>query len=486
MPLHTYLVLQFPKILVAKMKYPLIMFLGFLHLTVSLLAQSAQDSVIVMAKKWSRDKNRNIVYSDWTAFKAMTVGRIGVDLPKPSAVSRYGGNLSAQFNATGFFRIEKNNGKHWMVDPEGNAFIGISLNSVRKGSSPQHERVFAEKYGTDAKWMTGVKQDMKTAGFNMLGSWSDTAAIRAFNRLNPGHGIVYTTQLSLLSGFVQQQKKNDPSKKEWPILAFLFDPGFENYCRVRCEANKNTAADPWLAGHFSDNELPFQNNLIKEFISLNDPVSAAYHLATNWVQTKSLDTAILAKDQQENFSGYVASVYYRIVSAAIKKSDPNHLYLGSRLHSSAKYNPYLLKACEQYCDIISINYYGNWTPKSAEFNAWNSLNKPFMITEFYTKAEDSGLPNITGAGWLVKTQQERGIFYQNFCLSLLASPNCVGWHWFRYQDNDPTDPKADPSNNDSNKGLVNNRYEVYLPLAEKMLELNQYAHALRKRTLGKQ
>ena len=107
-----------------------------------------------------------------------------------------------------------------------------------------------------------------------------------------------------------------------------------------------------------------------------------------------------------------------------------------------------------------------------------------MITEFYTKAEDSGLPNITGAGWLVKTQHERGIFYQNFCLSLLSAPNCVGWHWFRYQDNDPTDPKADPSNNDSNKGLVNNRYEVYLPLAEKMIELNRNAHGLRNLSQG--
>lgn len=53
----------------------------------------------------------------------------------------------------------------------------------------------------------GVKQDMKTAGFNMLGSWSDTAAIKRYNQSNAKDGIVYTTQLSLLAGFVQQQKK---------------------------------------------------------------------------------------------------------------------------------------------------------------------------------------------------------------------------------------------------------------------------------------
>lgn len=461
------------------MKYRLTFLLGFLHLTVVLVAQSGQDSLIVMAKKWSRDKNRNIVYSDWTAFKAMTVERMGIPMGSPPKLSRYGGDASTAFNATGFFRIENVNEKKWIIDPEGNAFIGMALNSVRKGTSPQHGKAFDEKYGTDAAWIAGVKGDMKKAGFNMIGSWSDTAAIRAFNRLNPRQGIVYTTQLSLLAGFVQQEKKRDPLKKEWPTFAFLFDPGFKAYCIEKCALQSSSSTDPWLAGHFSDNELPFQNNLIKEFLALNNPANAAYLLASNWVKSSSIDTSSITKDQQERFSGYVADVYYRTVAAVLKQADPYHLYLGSRLHSSAKNNPYLLKACEQYLDVISINYYGNWTPTVNEFNAWNTLKKPFMITEFYTKAEDSGLPNISGAGWLVKTQKERGIFYQNFCLSLLTSPNCVGWHWFRYQDNDPADPKADPSNNDSNKGLVNNRYEVYLPLAEKMLELNQLTYALR-------
>ena len=86
------------------------------------------------------------------------------------------------------------------------------------------------------------------------------------------------------------------------------------------------------------------------------------------------------------------------------------------------------------------------------------------------------MENKTGAGWLVKTQNDRGIHYQNFCMELLKAPNCVGWHWFRYQDNDPTDLSADESNRDSNKGLVSYQYKPYLPLLEKMkvLNLNKY------------
>ena len=88
--------------------------------------------------------------------------------------------------------------------------------------------------------------------------------------------------------------------------------------------------------------------------------------------------------------------------------------------------------------------------------------------------------NVTGAGWLVKTQEDRGLHYQNFCLTLLQSKNCVGWHWFRYQDNAPDDAAADFSNKDSNKGLVNTNYETYPALAEKMTQLNKQVYELIK------
>ena len=91
---------------------------------------------------------------------------------------------------------------------------------------------------------------------------------------------------------------------------------------------------------------------------------------------------------------------------------------------------------------------------------------------------DSGMGNTGGAGWLVKTQRERGEFYENFTLGLLASKACVGWHWFKYIDNDPKEKKSDPSNRDSNKGMLNNRYEPYTPLLDSMKRINQRAYRL--------
>jgi hypothetical protein len=106
----------------------------------------------------------------------------------------------------------------------------------------------------------------------------------------------------------------------------------------------------------------------------------------------------------------------------------------------------------------------------ANWTKWSG--RPFIITEYYTKGEDSGMPNQSGAGWIVKTQKDRGLFYQNYNLALLESKNCVGWHYFKYQDNDPTETGADPSNTDSNKGIVNNIYELWTPMMELMKELN--------------
>jgi hypothetical protein len=60
----------------------------------------------------------------------------------------------------------------------------------------------------------------------------------------------------------------------------------------------------------------------------------------------------------------------------------------------------------------------------------------------------------------------------------LKAKNCVGWHWFRYQDNDPNDTKADDSNKDSNKGIYSINYQPYKMLADKMQQLNENVYGL--------
>ena len=106
---------------------------------------------------------------------------------------------------------------------------------------------------------------------------------------------------------------------------------------------------------------------------------------------------------------------------------------------------------------------------------WNSY-KAYTVDRIpgFTPSPDPALD----AGWLVHTQDERGIFYQNFVNELIKGGACVGWHWFKYGDNDPTDPLNDPSNRDSNKGLVTWDYRHYEPLAGRMREINNCTYNL--------
>ena len=100
-----------------------------------------------------------------------------------------------------------------------------------------------------------------------------------------------------------------------------------------------------------------------------------------------------------------------------------------------------------------------------------------LISEFYTKGEGTGLVNQNGAGWIVKTQQDRGSFYQNFALALLQSKVCIGWHWFKYMDEDP-DSTGDPSISSANKGTVDFNFNPYVPLLTSMHDLNQHVYGL--------
>lgn len=48
----------------------------------------------------------------------------------------------------------------------------------------------------------------------------------------------------------------------------------------------------------------------------------------------------------------------------------------------------------------------------------------------------------------------------------------MGRHWFSYQDNDPKNLKVDPSNRDSNKGIVDSDLNHYEPLLNQMKMMN--------------
>ena len=446
------------------------------------LISKAQNKhlINVETKEWYRDSAREIHYKEWKAYSSLVVDSINKYVPVlQEKQDKYGGVIGAARKATGYFRTEKINNRWWIIDPVGNKFINVAMNAVRTGKSPNNQAAFDKKYGTIEKWIGDTKFLFDSLGVNVAGSWSDVKTITAYNK-TAERPLVYTTQLSILANYRRHAIKENPERKKESEMSFVFDSSFKTYSAEEIKKLDGCQNDPNLLGHFSDNEIPFTDNEVGHLLEVPN-TSESYSIVQKWLTDKGYDSNNLTKEQKKELIGFVTQKYFETVYTVVKHFDPNHLYIGSRLHAGAKNNEYIFKAAEPFIDIVSINYYGYWEPTDKQLKDWSLWStKPFFITEFYTKAEESGMANVTGAGWLVRTHNERGIHYQNFCLKLLKDKNCVGWHWFKYQDNDPNDPNADPSNKDSNKGLINNEYQTCLPLAAKMKQLNDNKYNLVK------
>jgi len=232
-------------------------------------------------------------------------------------------------------------------------------------------------------------------------------------------------------------------------------------------------------GYMSDNELGFYHAELKAYLVL-DPGNPNYQGAWSWLRKRKGDEVSVDdvnSQDEEAFMGYVAGLYFQMTVEIIKKIDPNHLVMGSRLHGAGKRLEPIIRAAGKHLDVVTINYYNSWGPDlTSNWEKW--MDKPFLITEWYVKGQDVAdtdpkFTNYGGAGWIVPTQQDRAYFYEHFTLALLESPLCGGWDWYRYID------QVDQVDGDSvNKGMLTNSYENYQPLMDSMKRINTRVYDL--------
>ena len=416
--------------------------------------------------------------TEWKNFPTRTLADLPA-IPADIGLDKFGGLLALKEKATGFFHTAKMDGRWWLVDPEGGLFINAGIASVKTIPTSGAMSALVKKYADKLGWADGTATLLHENGFNGTGGWTEDEFFSTVKR-----PLVSTRLLGFMAGFgkIHGGTHMQPGHVGYPSdCIFVFDPQFEKFCDDYARQVVTNKNDPWLLGYFSDNEMPFPKHALTNYLAL--PGSDSGHIAAlEFLRSRhgaKATAADLTEKDNQDFLGVVAGKYFETVSRAIKKYDPNHLYLGSRFYAVDIAKPELFKACGPFVDVVSLNYYRAWTPDVATMQMWSrESGRPVLITEWYAKGEDSGMANTGGAGWLVKTQRERGLFYQNFTLGLLESKVCVGWHWFRYSDNDPEDTSVDPSNHDSNKGIVNSRYEPYAPLLAAMKPLNERIYAL--------
>lgn len=436
-------------------------------------------SLSVTATRLQHGKDKEATWKPMEAYPTRVMEQLAKFSAKPVATDKWGCRMDRAGAATGFFYTKKIGDRWWAIDPEGRACFHQAVVAVAPGSSARAVKARERMFGNKAAWMAKTHALLLENGFHGTGGWSDADQIRR-SPLEAAHPLAYTVSMNVMSSYgkVRGGLRTVPGHAGYPNdVIFVFDPGFERFADGYVKKSVAAyASDPALFGYFSDNEMPLDRNNLDRYLELphDDP---GYRAAKEWMDKHQASQP--SNELREQFLGYEVDRYASIVKAALHKYDPNHMYLGCRFVTRTQREPAAFAALGKYADAISVNYYGTWTPDLAQMKEWEqAAGKPILITEFYVKGMDSGLPNTTGAGWTVATQADRGAFYQNYVLALIESKVVVGWHWFKYQDNDPDDPNAELSNRDANKGIVNIDYRPYAPLLERMRQLNLNSYAL--------
>lgn len=314
----------------------------------------------------------------------------------PEGLDQYGGWAAGPLlRATGRFRVEKFQGKWWLVDPEGRLFwsngidcVGFNQSFTRiEGRERFYEdpapmgdflgRILRTKYGADWREAAGdrVFTRLRSWGINTLGSWSDPAIIRKAR-------APYT--LFVPSG--ERHAPIDPDSAAWA-------EGMRSRLAAAAAAAKD---DPWCIGYFVDNEIH-----------------------------TSLDPGWFER-------------YYSQVSAAGRAVMPGTLYLGSRLDyhdwpDVPESRREIVRIAAKYCDIVSFNFY-KFTLDDVALP--EGIDRPAIVGEFHMGALDRGKFH-TGLR-SVANQDQRAEAYRYYVRSALRNPAIVGAHWFQFYDESTT------------------------------------------------
>ena len=423
--------------------------------------------------------------------------------PGPSGWDKYGGWADGpKQRATGQFRVEKVEGKWWMIDPEGCLYWSHGPVRVTSSSAvtpldgrefyftdlPKEDSPFAlfytthdallwpyyeargiqrtydfssanacRKYGADwvAQYADMAHKRLRSWGMNTLANSSDV-------RICKMGRTPYTDRFELKSPDIEG------SHLGWWKFRDPFHPGFRANFHKQLLARKEELDDPWCFGFFVDNEISWGGpTALAEWTLLSPATQPAkvemvrrlqekYGLISKlnavW-KTDCSDWDALLKAQEKPAAGAkedclaftvaVTEEYFKRIREEFKSVAPNKLYLGCRFAGSTDA---AVRIAAKYCDVISYNLYRHTLD---DFKLPDGVDKPVMIGEFHFGALDRGLfhPSLIQ----VADQAARGKAYATYIASALRHPNIIGAHWHQYSE-EPTAGRFDGE--DFQNGLV--------------------------------
>lgn len=343
-----------------------------------------------------------------------------------NSMDTYGGYTGKTFNATGFFRIEKDDDRWWLVDPEGHPFFIIGIAHVDDATMKYDHNIsiYKERYGSRKKWISDcVVKSLKEWGFNTI-AWTKewvTPGLRHSPEWTPeeyrNSGLAYIPHIDFLS--IERWNRQS-------VYVDVFGKEFEEWCdyqaRYWCVS---LADDPKLIGY-------------------------AYTARPCWVFAEFCENSWFEGIDPRTKAGRdqlakVIRQYYKTTHDAIRRYDKNHLILGDLIEGNDnlpqdEFNP-PIEAFSQMCDfvdVMSINWYQRFDVMKESVEAWQEIcKKPIFFSDSGFVAPTDILPEnqILWEGARVRTQKDRGTSYAEFVKKAAASKSVIGWGWCSFMEN---------------------------------------------------
>ena len=394
--------------------------------------------------------------------------------PGPEGWNKYGGWADGpRYEATGHFRVQKIDGKWWMIDPEGCLFWSHGMIRVNASSAvtPLHGKNLASrdymfeylpaseedslwrfrftndqllipyyerwqedstfdfssaniyrKYGADYKniWADLAHRRLRSWGLNTIANSSDIDICRM-------ERTPYIDRFDIRSAPIEG------ADGPWFPIMDPFDPSFKAAIEKELRDHKKDIDSPWLLGYFVDNEIAWGNATHAAKCVANAPETQAAKKAMRaFLRSKygrRVEPSDASAEDLKEFNERIIEEYYRVIRDCFDRLAPGVLYMGCRFAGFECSNPDVVRIGAKYCDVISHNQY-RYTIGS--YHLPDGLDKPVMIGEWHLGALDRGMFNPSLQ--ICDSQKERGYFYQEYLRSALGNPLIIGAHWHQYMD----------------------------------------------------
>jgi len=396
--------------------------------------------------------------------------------------SKYGGYLNKQVKATGFFRIEKIDGRWWFVDPEGYLFLSVGIDCVNPGGGgnakdiDKRSNMFKE-LPTDeilAKITTGAgRNNNNTVSFgnwNLYRRYGDgfmaKANEMAIKRMDKwGLNTIANWSSAGVYGqnkkaFTQQMRGIRMERSLMglsDVYASDFVASIDSSMRSFTAEYKN---NPWVLGYFVGNEpawLGQEERLCGLILEGEDkPIKAALQ---KYLQAGD------SPERRKEFIYETFDTFLQIIKKSFKKHAPNHLNLGIRFGNPDELDERLLNICKEAFDVFSFNCYDLYPNPDMMDRVLRITDLPMIIGEYHFGTVDRGMAQSL---WQVESEQERGVAYRYYTEKAYSHPGLIGTGYFQWCDQDLTGRRNDGEN--YNCGLVDVTDRPYKHQVNAMME----------------